>query len=127
MILHDLINKEQFHAKHGNPWLGKKKKRERIRMHNYIKENTQPYVCSERLIEKYRYLSVKSFSLVAIDPNKSTENRYSPEVLRVAASVPTGIERWVSFNEAERFEPAMIPVTAGKNRPTNALKWWKVV
>lgn len=38
------------------------------------------------------------------------------------ANVPIGIERWVSFNWAERFEPAMIPVTAGKKRPTNALQ-----
>lgn len=71
-----------------------------------------------------KYLSVKSFSLVARAPNSKTETRYKAEVVSVAANVPTGIERWVSFNEAERFEPAMIPVTAGKNRPTNAL-WWK--
>lgn len=38
------------------------------------------------------------------------------------ANVPIGIERWVSFNWAERLEPAMIPVTAGKKRPTNALQ-----
>ena len=43
-------------------------------------------------------------------------------VVRVAASVPIGIDRWVSFSDADRFEPAIIPVTAGKKRPTIALK-----
>lgn len=33
-----------------------------------------------------------------------------------------GMDRWVSLSDAERFEPAMIPVTAGKKRPTNPLK-----
>lgn len=55
-------------------------------------------------------------------PNSSTDIKYRKEVVSVAANVPTGIERCVSFNDAERFEPAIIPVTAGKNRPTNALK-----
>lgn len=45
----------------------------------------------------------------------------------VAASVPTGIERCVSFSDADRFEPAIIPVTAGKNRPTNALQSMGVI
>jgi hypothetical protein len=40
----------------------------------------------------------------------------------VAFNVPIGIERCVSFSEAERFEPAMIPVTAGKKSPSNVLK-----
>lgn len=44
------------------------------------------------------------------------------EVTRVAAKVPTGIERWVSFREDDRFEPAIIPVTAGKKSPTNELR-----
>lgn len=39
---------------------------------------------------------------------------YIRVVVSVAASVPIGIDRWVSFNEAERLEPAIIPVTAGK-------------
>lgn len=43
-------------------------------------------------------------------------------VVRVADNVPIGIERCVSFSEADRFEPAIIPVTAGKKRPTKALK-----
>lgn len=47
---------------------------------------------------------------------------YRAEVESVAANVPIGIERWVSFNTEERFEPAIIPVTAGKNKPTNALE-----
>lgn len=42
-------------------------------------------------------------------------------VVSVAASVPLGIDRCVSFSEAERLEPAIIPVTAGKKSPTNAL------
>lgn len=67
------------------------------------------------------HLSVNSLSLVARAPNKKTDNMYSPVVVRVAASVPIGIERWVSLSEAERFEPAIIPVTAGKKRPTKAL------
>nr|GEW81098.1 cation-chloride cotransporter 1 isoform X1 [Tanacetum cinerariifolium] len=37
-------------------------------------------------------------------------------VVSVAASVPLGIDRWVSFKEAERLEPAIIPVTAGKKK-----------
>ena len=40
----------------------------------------------------------------------------------MAANVPTGIDLCVSFSEADRFEPAIIPVTAGKNRPTKSLK-----
>lgn len=47
-------------------------------------------------------------------PNRRTENRYMAVVVRVADNVPIGIERCVSFSEADRFEPAMIPVTAGK-------------
>jgi len=72
--------------------------------------------------KKYKYLSANSFFLVARAPNNNTETRYIAVVVRVAASVPMGIERWVSFSEADRFEPAIIPVTAGKKRPTNALK-----
>lgn len=68
------------------------------------------------------YLFVNSVSLFARDPNNKTENRYRAEVVRVAASVPIGIERCVSFKEDDRLEPAIIPVTAGKNRPTNALQ-----
>ena len=67
------------------------------------------------------YLSEKSLSLVARDPNKTTDIKYTELVVRVAASVPIGIDRWVSFKEAERLEPAIIPVTAGKKRPTNSL------
>lgn len=73
-------------------------------------------------LKKCEYLSVKSSSLVAAAPNNNTEITYNAVVVRVAAKVPMGIERWVSFSEAERFDPAIIPVTAGKNRPTNALK-----
>jgi len=71
---------------------------------------------------KSRYLSVRSSSRVAKAPNRSTENRYIAVVVRVADNVPIGIERCVSFSEADRFEPAIIPVTAGKKRPTKALK-----
>lgn len=39
------------------------------------------------------YLSVKSLSLVETAPNNSTETRYKPVVVKVAAKVPTGIER----------------------------------
>lgn len=60
-------------------------------------------------------------------PKKSTETKYSAVVVRVAASVPIGIDLWVSFNEAERFEPAIIPVTAGKKRPTSALTMVKII
>lgn len=55
-------------------------------------------------------------------PNSSTDMRYKKEVVRVAANVPMGIDRCVSFNDADLFEPAIIPVTAGKKRPTKALK-----
>nr|GLL30125.1 hypothetical protein Itr_chr06CG19480 [Ipomoea trifida] len=65
---------------------------------------------------------VKSLCRVATDPKKNTVIKYKLVVATFAAKVPMGIERWVSFSEAERLEPAMIPVTAGKNRPTNALK-----
>lgn len=68
-----------------------------------------------------QYLSEKSFSLVARDPNKITDIKYIELVPRVAANVPIGIDLWVSFKEAERLEPAIIPVTAGKKRPTNSL------
>lgn len=51
------------------------------------------YIISSRNYIQISYLSVKSFSLVARDPNKNTENRYKPLVTRVAANVPTGIER----------------------------------
>jgi len=69
-----------------------------------------------------RYLSVKSLSLVASAPKNNTETKYRTVVVRVAASVPMGIERCVSLSDADLLEPAIIPVTAGKNRPTNALK-----
>jgi hypothetical protein len=51
-----------------------------------------------------------------------TDIRYIIVVKRVAFNVPTGMERCVSFSDADRFEPAMIPVTAGKKSPNNALK-----
>lgn len=44
-------------------------------------------------IIKKNYLSVKSFSLVARAPNKSTETKYRTVVVRFAARVPTGIDR----------------------------------
>jgi len=69
-----------------------------------------------------KYLSVKRASLVASAPKNNTDTRYSAVVARVAANVPMGIERCVSLSEADLLEPAIIPVTAGKNRPTNALK-----
>lgn len=80
---------------------------------------------SNKKIERQKcgYLFVSNSSLVAKAPNSNTDIKYKKEVVSVAASVPTGIERCVSFNDADRFEPAMIPVTAGKNRPTSAL--WK--
>lgn len=68
------------------------------------------------------HLSVKSSSLVASAPKSSTDIRYRKEVASVADNVPMGIERCVSLSDADRFEPAMIPVTAGKNRPTKALQ-----
>lgn len=55
-------------------------------------------------------------------PNIITDIRYIAEVERVAAKVPTGIDRWVSFREDDRLEPAIIPVTAGKKRPTKELQ-----
>jgi hypothetical protein len=58
---------------------------------------------------------------VARAPKSSTEMKYIKVVVRVAASVPMGMDRCVSFRDADRFDPAMIPVTAGKKRPTNAL------
>jgi hypothetical protein len=69
-----------------------------------------------------RNLSVRSSSLVAKAPKRNTDSRYIRVVERVALNVPTGMERCVSFSEADRFEPAMIPVTAGKKSPNNALK-----
>jgi hypothetical protein len=42
-------------------------------------------------------------------------------VVTIAHKVPLGIDRWVSFKEAERLEPAIIPVTAGKKRPKSFL------
>jgi hypothetical protein len=68
------------------------------------------------------YRSVSSRSLVATAPNMITETRYRTVVHAMAARVPTGIERWVSFKDAERFDPAIIPVTAGKKRPSNPLQ-----
>jgi hypothetical protein len=61
-------------------------------------------------------------SRVATAPKNNTEIKYSEVVVRVAANVPTGIDFCVSLSEADRFEPAIIPVTAGKNRPTSSLK-----
>ena len=40
-----------------------------------------------------KYLSVKSFSLVATAPNINTEIRYIEEVTIVADNVPIGIDR----------------------------------
>ena len=98
------INEELKHQKYSKPW--------RTHYWQFLGG------CS---IEK-TYLSVSSSSLVDKAPNRSTENKYIAVVARVADSVPIGIERCVSFSEADRFEPAIIPVTAGKKRPTKALK-----
>ena len=67
-------------------------------------------------------LSVRSSSLVAKAPKINTDSRYITVVERVALNVPTGMELCVSLSDADRFEPAMIPVTAGKKSPSNALK-----
>ena len=85
---------------------------------------------------KYKfYLSVKSWSRVATAPNITTDSRYSTVVAPIADKVPLGIDRWVSFKEADRFDPAIIPVTAGKNRPRRFLQssinkhklvWWSI-
>jgi len=88
-----------------------------------IKKNLEQY----SVIKKCKYLLDKSSSLVAKAPNSNTDITYKQEVVRVAARVPTGIDRCVSFSDADRFEPAIIPVTAGKNRPTKSLKKWMYV
>ena len=44
-------------------------------------------------------------------------------VVSCAPSVPMGMLRWASLRDADRFDPAMIPVTEGKNR---ASRDWKV-
>ena len=67
------------------------------------------------------YLSVSNCSLVATAPNMNTDTKYKAVVAPIADNVPTGIDFCVSFKDAERFEPAMMPVTAGKKRPNNAL------
>lgn len=58
---------------------------------------------------------------MATDPKRNTDIMYKKVVVSVAANVPIGMDRCVSFNEAERLDPAIIPVTAGKKSPTNAL------
>jgi hypothetical protein len=67
------------------------------------------------------YLSVSSCSLVATAPNMNTDTKYKAVVVPIADNVPTGIDFCVSFKDAERFEPAMMPVTAGKKSPNNEL------
>ena len=79
-------------------------------------------IWNNSVIRKGKYLLDKSSSLVAKAPNSNTDMTYKQEVVSVAAKVPTGIDRCVSFSNADRFEPAIIPVTAGKNIPTKSLK-----
>ena len=45
---------------------------------------------------------------------------YIAVVSRWAEMVPRGMDPWGSFREAERFDPAMIPVTEGKKSPASA-------
>jgi len=68
-----------------------------------------------------QYLSVSSCSLVATAPNMKTDTKYKAVVVPIADNVPTGMDFCVSFKDAERFEPAIIPVTAGKKSPNNEL------
>jgi hypothetical protein len=42
-------------------------------------------------------------------------------VAPMADNVPLGIDFCVSRKDAERFDPAIIPVTAGKNSPSSSL------
>ena len=84
--------------------------------------NTLSTSRNQKVGEESSDLSVRSSCLVAKAPNRNTDSRYIIVVKRVAYNVPIGIELCVSLSEAERFEPAMIPVTAGKKRPNNALK-----
>ena len=47
---------------------------------------------------------------------------YRAVVAPMADRVPFSINLCVSCNDAERLDPAIIPVTAGKNSPNNSLK-----
>ena len=66
-------------------------------------------------------LFVRSSSLVATAANINTEIRYKAVVAPMADRVPLGIDLCVSRKDAERFDPAIIPVTAGKNSPSSSL------
>ena len=46
---------------------------------------------------------------------------YRAVVAPMADRVPLGIDLCVSRKDAERFDPAIIPVTAGKNSPSSSL------
>lgn len=46
-----------------------------------------------------------------------TVDRYTVDVVKIAHIVPIGIDFWASAKSPERFEPAIIPVTDGKNIP----------
>jgi hypothetical protein len=76
---------------------------------------------------KCRHLSVRSSSFVVKAPNRITDNKYISVVVRVADSVPTGIERCVSFSTSDQFEPVIIPVTTGKETYQSTVKSTKHV
>jgi len=59
--------------------------------YNNVFFNIKKYYMNKFLTKNY--LSVKSFSLVATEPNNTKETKYRQVVARVAAKVPTGIDR----------------------------------
>lgn len=62
------------------------------------------------------YLSRRS-KLSTVPANNITADKYTNEVVRMAQMVPVGMDFCASAKSPERFDPAIIPVTEGKNIP----------
>lgn len=60
--------------------------------------------------------------LSTVPAKSSTDDKYTVEVVKMAQMVPIGIDFWASARSPERFEPAIMPVTDGKNIPMRIVK-----
>lgn len=58
-----------------------------------------------------------SSRLSTVPANSNTADKYTVEVVRIAQIVPIGMDFCASAKSPDLFDPAIIPVTEGKNIP----------
>ena len=58
---------------------------------------------------------------LATEPNRSTKERYTIDVVRMAPMVPTGIEAAALAKSPDLLLPAIIPVQEGKKIPVRTI------